>query len=75
MTRRGLRNIAASTKRLLAVTDRRKVNKLRKIKNENEKERKRIKKEFLRNNHRDSLDLEERRKEDQVFHNPPILLL
>lgn len=75
MTRRGERNIAASTKRLLAVTDRRKANKLRKIKNENEKERKRIKKEFLRNNHRDSQDLEERRKEDQVFHNLPILLL
>jgi len=75
MTRRELRNIAASTKRLLAVNDRRKVNKLRKIKNENEKERKRIKKEFLRNNHRDSQDLEERRKEDQVFHNLPILLL
>lgn len=75
MTRRKLKNIVASTKHLRAVNDLRKTNKLIKIKKENEKEIKRIKKEFLKNNHPDSQDRGEKKKEDQVFHSLQILHL
>jgi len=75
MIRKELKNTVASTKHLQVVNDQRKVNKLRKKKKENEKERKRTKKVFLRNNHRDSQDLEEKKKEDQVFRSLQILLL